>query len=130
MKKYKLTKELKQYVGHLHDAVKTIDEWIELGFNINALEEVSRRITLNYKNQSNDDCGLYRSDNVKMGGKERLLFEKALNGELLDIDSLDDGRFAKWYMKEDVCISPGFYYKKEGIKALLKEYLKQRNDKD
>lgn len=124
MKKYKLTKELKQYVGHLHDAVKTIDEWIELGFNINALEEVPQRIALSYK-QSNDDCGLYRSDNVKMGGKERLLFEKALNGDLLDIDSLDDEAFEKWYREGDACIEIGNGYEVEGIKAILKEYLKQ-----
>ena len=64
----------------------------------------------------------------KFTPQEKDLCEKAINGELLDIDSLDDLDFALWYNSNKVDVITddslsGNYLK--GIKAVLKEYLKR-----
>jgi len=128
MKKYRLKEEVKKYFNikeSFLDAEHSEDRWHYEGVSSEALEEVPQRIELN-------TCGIGSSISMfnlqkKCGNEwtdqEKDLCEKALNGELLDIDSISDRDFLNWY--HSYC---ELNITDNGIKLVLKAYLKEKNN--
>lgn len=95
MKKYRLKEEVKKYLHFNETAlnqVLTLREWQrDKLISLQALEEVPQRIELSLCNPNDithrNNC-LIRSG-CDLTDQEKDLCEKALNGELLDIDSLE-----------------------------------------
>jgi len=123
-KKYRIKEQYKlAFQNTWHDAILTLEQWKANGLSIEALEEVEQRVELR----------IHRADKYFLVKKtdwtdqEKDLCEKAINGELLDVESLDSDDFEEWYKKAENC---NVYYNSDyeicGIKAVLKEYLKQR----
>lgn len=83
-------------------------------------EEVDERITLSI----DTDNVFISSDPIT--DEQLELMEKALNGELLDIDSLDDGDFDEWYANNSVDVQSASGFIIKGITAVLTEYLKKQ----
>ena len=118
MKKYRLKKEVKKYFANrCKDDEQPLEYWsLEFGVSAEALEEVPSRIELGISNLGN----LFKETGNKWTDQEKDLCEKALNGELLDIDSLDG--FEKWYSDR---ITSKFRCDLD-IKGVLKQYLNER----
>ncbi len=132
MKKYRLKEEVKKYLNlsDLPKEPKEEQEWLQVySIKKEALEEVEQRIEL----YSRPRCegmldnghtkiivGLQKVSGEIFTDQEKELCEKALNGELLDIDSLDDDEFADWYRSD--C----YLEILDCIKAVLKQYLKEK----
>lgn len=131
MKKYRLKTEVKKYVSHelAFSLVEPMEYWERSIWNKEALEEVPQRVELMFNiSDKGVDFGmenkrlLIKTDRTLFTDKEKALCEKALNGELLDIDSLDERDFYKWYInKTEKSILTN-------IKAVLKQYLEQRGN--
>jgi hypothetical protein len=144
MKKYRLKEEakekLKSFLGTIelnyemplsdwHNKFKVFSEQ----FFTCELEEVEEKIELEL-------CNIGTATNTRLQKKklngfteqEKELCEKALNGELLDVNSLDDADFGHWYYNNDndnvnVTVDTTDYaYSIRGIKAVLKQYLKEK----
>jgi len=127
-KKYRIKKEYNHVVNETlieaevakgyFTSLKIPEEWIE---------EVETRVKLYI---DTDTCSLKFSTgdctSKRFTNQEKDLCEKAINGELLDVESLDSDDFEEWYKKAENC---NVYYNSDyeicGIKAVLKEYLKQ-----
>ncbi len=117
MKKYRLKEEAKKYFAKdKRNHEDSLDWWDGIA-DIEALEEVEERIEI-IQLQCTD--AKYVTEQIL---NDRVnLCEKALNGELLDIDSLDDGEFRNFKKRS------GDYthiYNSDLI-AYLKQYLKEK----
>ena len=125
MKKYRLKEQYKKFFHKsLHDSELTDYEWNERHLiTLEALEEVPQRIKLGFYDGGET---IYMESHLCFTNHDKDLMEKALNGELLDIESLDDEDFSKWYIPNDVIVSLDVDFKIKGIKAVLKAYLKQK----
>ena len=105
-----------------------LERWVNV--TMEALEEVPQRICL-FRASSPTSVSHYdrimKLDHSTFTESELLLCKKALNGELLDINSFDDYDFNKWYEDADVSLSLNDreFFKTVGIRESLKEYLKQ-----
>ena len=130
MKKYRLKKEVKKYFTdeYISERPLTLSEWLDIGITIEALEEVEQRVELVLGEiQQGLDMNYYpkriaKSDDSNFTMQEKDLCEKALNGELLDIDSLDESEFEDWSVTEEgykICQTTG-------IIEILKAYLKEK----
>jgi hypothetical protein len=99
MKKYRLKEEVKKLLiidSNYSDREMTLTDWFNYcKLTEEALEEVPSRIELIISQI--DGYGMYKTNKTYWTDQEKDLCEKALNGELLDIDSLDDKDFAEWY---------------------------------
>jgi len=125
MKKYRLKEEakekLKPYINRkVLNYENTIVEWQLLlpefseQFFTCELEEVEERIELcdiTVKHKGTHTWTSLKTSQI-------YLCEKAVNGELLDIDSFDYDDFENWYNSEIITIS--------FIKDKLKQYLKEK----
>ena len=124
---YKLKKDLPFYKK---GEERTIKEWANLmqspsesAFKIalesgdldEQFEPIPERIELEQYFEDDKYC-IAKKDGKKFQPNERVLMEKAANGELLDIDSLDD----------TIYHINGSQYTGTYLKSLLKEYLKQK----
>jgi hypothetical protein len=122
MKKYRLKEEVKKFIGVPYpEAINTLEYWDKYYVKLEALEEVPSRIELIISQI--DGYGMYKTNKTYWTDQEKDLCEKVLNGELLDIDSLDDKHFWSWYIdrmpkRQVICDL--------GIKAVLKQYLKEK----
>jgi hypothetical protein len=137
MKKYRLKEEVKKFIGVPYpEAINTLEYWDKYYVKLEALEEVPSRIELIISQI--DGYGMYKTNKTYWTDQEKNLCEdvltmlqqkgfdytkKCLNGELLDIDSLDDKHFWNWYIdrmpkRQVICDL--------GIKAVLKQYLKEK----
>ena len=131
MRRYKLKEKVKEYISKsLWDVVADMDYWCSALPNFELqkiLEEVPQRTELELFSL-NMYNSIYKKDMSNITDQERDLCEKALNGELLDIDSLDDEDFGNWSCKQYYNINGNKYssHKLNGIKAVLKAYLKQK----
>ena len=116
MKKYRIKDKYKHLFKH--DGLEMpIERWVNV--TSEALEEVPQRIELDLINEPNC-CYIARIDQRVLTSEQLELCEKALNGELLDIDSFDGDKFNKWYTSG---LTKTF--SNDGVKEVLKEYLKQ-----
>jgi hypothetical protein len=128
MKKYRLKEEVKKYFGcQTKDEEKPLEFWsLELGVSAEALEEVPQRIEL--KLDAISDY-VYKRDG-KWNIDDLRICEKALNGELLDIDSLDDFQFKRSFI--DFMIGEKGDTKDKDFVAstlnALKQYLKEKQN--
>ena len=110
MKKYKLKEEAKRFLTNklnvqIGEVVQTLEDWEKVNFCIEALEEVPQRIEL-YGQLEGGYCRyLRKKDATHFTDKQRIICEKALNGELLDIDSFNYEDFSDWYRDEFITIS-------------------------
>ena len=114
MKKYKLREEVRKYFNNNFSEeieTATLDIWNECGVTLEALEEVPNKITLSI----DTDNVFISSDDLTDEQVE--LMEKALNGELLDIDSLDINDFTDFYMYSNIPV--------DDLVNVLKQYLKE-----
>lgn len=123
-KKYRIKEQYRlAFQNTWHDAILTLEQWKANGLSIEALEEVEQRVELIKYTIDPDNKGdlhfLNKVDNKIFTYQEKDLCEKALNGELLDIESLDDVDFKRWFRKSHLSLH------QDGMKAVLKEYLKQ-----
>ncbi len=132
MKKYKLKEEAKRFLTnklnvHIGEVVQTLEDWEKVNFCIEALEEVPQRIELVFCENKVGTKKVYLGkksfDVFKFTPQEKNLMEKAINGELLDIDSLDNEDFALWYLNHIKLVDSKAVV--HNIKAVLKEYLKK-----
>ena len=132
MIQYRLKEEAKQYMFEdLWAEVAPLLDWNNLNVTLKALEEVPQRVELCHIRTSKYDSNveiLCKVDGSNWNAQEKDLCEKALNGELLDIDNLDDVGFDNWYSKNT---TPTIHVsnlarKGIGIKAVLKKYLKEK----
>ena len=107
-KKYRLKEVLKKYYTQTYLPEEATMEWwmYNTNFKSEALEEVPSRIELfglvnkwNSNEQRNEVTFLL--DN-KFGLKEKDLCEKALNGELIELDGFNIHSFLGWYEKQSV----------------------------
>jgi hypothetical protein len=134
------TYKLKEEVKHLLSLSKweelrakhlSKERWLNMGWRIAALEPVNERINVNIVNGEHaiSQNALYK-EKGNWEDQEKEGIEKFLNGELLDIDSLDDEDFINWYSKIAVKNAPSTIME-VGLKQVLKEYLKQnkRNER-
>ena len=92
-KKYRLKEEVTKYVGLPHDQVNTIDKWIDIGFSIEALEEVPQRIKLRYNLLGNNYKSLLKLDGSMFKDQEKDLCELVLQvaqnkGELVTYNAI------------------------------------------
>ena len=132
-KLYRIKEEVKKYFGGiLNDSVEPIRFWQERQIVLEALEEVPQRVELEYhfENTSGLFDGVRRKDGLAFGGNMVKLMQKAYNGELIDLDSIDDEDFQYFY-SHNICHldnTGAIYYEHKGIKAVLKAYLKQRDE--
>ena len=119
MKKYRLKEEVKKYVSIGVNDSRELGFWETIGFTLEALEEVPSRIELKVGNL--DTCGLYKlCENINWTDKEKDLCEKAINGELLDVDFIMD--FMEYYDSEYLGMDRNHF------KEILKDYLKEKRD--
>ena len=122
MKKYRLKEEVKKYFDDsMWDLEFTYDDiHIDRGVSLNALEEVPQRIELRIG--TCDKGALFKTSEpfCSWTDQEKDLCEKALNGELLDIDSLDSEHFNLWWNRNR---KP---FQSETFVYLLKQYLKEK----
>jgi len=141
MKKYKLIKDIPFYkAGEIREPIEwckimqvpnlvIFERELERGNLDEWFKEVPSRIELEIYNMGNGANGkLQKKDFSGFTYQEKYLCERALNGELLDIDSLDDDDFSNWYFSEDPTssICTDAYVKNTGIKAVLKAYLNEK----
>ena len=124
MIQYRLKEEAKQYMFEdLWTEVAPLLDWNNLNVTLKALEEVPQRIELCHIRTSKYDSNveiLCKVDGSNWNAQEKDLCEKALNGELLDIESLDGAD--EWFVSNDNdwCVIS------HGIKAVLKAYLNEK----
>lgn len=119
MKKYRLKEEVKKYfaLDVNVDNIQTAEWWrISFDLSMEALEEVPQRVELAIDSMG----GLYQKEK-SFTDQEKDLCEKALNGELLDIDSLDVYYFEDWFHS----INTKPYVETKNIITVLKQYLKE-----
>ena len=125
-KKYKLKEEVKKYFDNPRLEEKTREDWLSYNIGLEALEEVPQRIelVLNSETYASTLTSIIRkADKIAFTPQEKELCEKALNGELLDIDTLDNEEFALWYLNHIKLVDSKAVV--HNIKAVLKEYLKK-----
>lgn len=116
MKKYRLKEEVKKYFKErFWDREERFEWWQNnSGAGSSSIEEVEERIGLMINRPIDDSCwNLRKINGDDFTDQEKELCEKALNGELLDIDSLDDANFE-------------YEYDFKEIKAVLRQYLKEK----
>jgi len=131
MKKYRLKNYIRDNIASpiFREKVEVVNYWLGIGICTDDLEEVPSRIELYSRPRCEGKLdnrhtkiivGLQKTSGDIFTDQEKDLCEKALNGELLDIDSLDDDDFQKWWEE-----SPLYAYK-DGITEVLKQYLKEK----
>jgi hypothetical protein len=119
MKKYRLKEYYKNILKVPNpDAINDWDYWGNYFMTKEPLEEVPQRIELKMEFKTEY---VYKRDGLWT--KEELnICEKALNGGLLDIDSIDHNHFSNWYNDQ----SSAVFNCGLNIKAVLKQYLKEK----
>jgi hypothetical protein len=133
MKKYRLKEEVKKYIdSNYNDETMTLTEWFNYcKVNEEALEEVPQRVELRIG--LSDKGALFKSSEPfdKWTNQEKDLCEKALNGELLDIDSIynyDFDDFAAEYNERNGFDGVSLRLDCYDITELLKQYLKDKQN--
>ncbi len=95
MKKYKLKEEAKRFLTdklnvQIGEVIQTLEDWEKVNFCIEALEEVPQRIKL-YGQLEDGYCRyLRKKDATHFTDKQRIICEKAINGELFTKDDMDE----------------------------------------
>jgi len=130
-KKYRLRPELRQYFT-LSFKNKEMEKsyWVDGGVSLEALEEVPSRIELEFCGEISTGEPPYlvkkaSGEPKPFTDQEKDICEKAINGELLDLDSIDDKDFYEWYVQANLSIYYNLSCEFRGLKAVLTEYLKQ-----
>jgi hypothetical protein len=117
---YRLKEEVKKYFRFdENDENLAFDDWAMKGVSLEALEEVEERIELKIGVFDNNCHYLYKNSTLQgITFEERDLCEKALNKELLDIDSFVD--FVDKYRNKNEYLNPKY------LRETLKQYLKEK----
>ena len=129
MKKYRLKEKLKDYFIVNRNDIQDYDFWVKKGISINALEEVPQRVEL--KKIKQYDINIISKTKGGFTDQEKDLCEKAFNGELLDIDSIDNDDFddfAAEYNERNGFDGVSLRLDCYDITELLKQYLKDKQN--
>jgi len=129
MKKYRLKEEVKKYlitnctfVLDWYNDVNSFAYWAAKGFGKSALEEVPQRVELDLMQSMQFSCSyVMKVDCTDITQEEKDLCERALNGELLDIDRINDGLLVDIIREQnctDTCVIE--------LIGVIKEYVKRK----
>lgn len=134
-KKYKVKEEVKEklkdvFEDSILNAIDTKEVFIKALFKEEALEEVPQRVELELSPLMEKVSTVYKKDKSIIRPEEKIQMEKALNGELLDIESLLDFEFKHDFVdfmlgSESDAQDRNFV---ANVLNTLKEYLKQTDN--
>jgi hypothetical protein len=141
-KLYRLKEEVKKYVIlPSPDAINTLDYWDLLHITLEALEEVEQKIDLILSEMKWNSRNFIQRFDGNLTQEHVEICEAALNApkniqdalvegkELICLDDLDDEDFDHFYYSNENGVSVDVDHTEasvKGIKAVLKEYLKQK----